>query len=145
MNRKDLDILRAREDHAMKEFAMNLKQVRQSKNLSQKEIGERVGLTQYDVLAIEKGTRSLSFTDMIAITDAVGVDISEMFGAKSSGIRGDAKEKFSKARSRAQMDRLYAMYIEILDMEYDRRLNELERFAQDYTETRRIPSAFTEF
>ena len=53
----------------------NIKQMRQKKGLSQKQLGEKIGMSQQGYALIEKNKRSLDYDILEKIADVLGVNI----------------------------------------------------------------------
>lgn len=60
---------------------MDLKQLRRSKGLSRKELGEKIGLSEHAVRSYEQGTRSPNVEALFRMANALGVDINEAYRA----------------------------------------------------------------
>lgn len=59
-------------------FAKRLKQIRQSRGLSQEELAEIAGLHRTYVGSVERGERNVSIDNMERLSKALEVDITEL-------------------------------------------------------------------
>lgn len=60
------------------QFGRNLAEAREWEGLSQKELGERVAMRQYDIAKLERGVRCPRLDRVVKLADAVGVQVRDL-------------------------------------------------------------------
>lgn len=74
-------------------FAEILKFIRESNDLTQKELANKSGLSQQCVCSLEQGTRSPTGSTLVALSRALNVSTDYLLGLEDDfGIRVDSKE-----------------------------------------------------
>lgn len=66
--------------NAERKFALALKLHRRQQNLSQEELGEKVGMSKQAISRYELGAREPKLSSAAAIAGALGLKLSEMIG-----------------------------------------------------------------
>jgi len=60
-------------------FGKRLRQIRESKNLSQLDLEMQSGLNRTEISRIENGQKNIEFLTIIKLADALGVTLQELF------------------------------------------------------------------
>jgi transcriptional regulator with XRE-family HTH domain len=63
-----------------KQFGPKLRELREAAGLSQKELAERSGLSQNGISHWERGDREPGWSAVLALAEALGVDVSAFVG-----------------------------------------------------------------
>jgi transcriptional regulator with XRE-family HTH domain len=82
---------RPAEDYAV--FVALLATVRRERNVTQTDLGERVGRRQTWVAKMEAGDRRIDAVELIAILDALKVDLVEFFTRLRRELRKNARQR----------------------------------------------------
>lgn len=69
-------------------FGQRIKEIRQSKGISQEELAIRARLHRTYISSIELGKRNISLLNIEKLADALDCSISDFFNEKGSTIRG---------------------------------------------------------
>lgn len=73
---------KSRQRHLIKEdesLARKIRQIREEKELTQKELAERIGAHYFYITAIETGKRGVSLRMIYRIAKALGVKVKDLF------------------------------------------------------------------
>lgn len=60
----------------------NLKKIRKEKNLTAKELGKKIGVTDVYIYLLEQGTKNPSFETSLKIAQALHVKVNDIWNAK---------------------------------------------------------------
>ena len=83
-------------------FPEQLKTLRNKRNLSQRELGEKVGMGESTIQSYELGLRNPTMNRVKQLADFFGVSVNEMFGEKDAFLE-EAKARYgSKGRRDAK-------------------------------------------
>ena len=86
-------ILRSMTDHYIKEFlAAEVRAERARKKMTQVELGEAAGLSNATIVRLENGQRSLGVEQFIKISNALGVQASDLLARAAKEARSAGHE-----------------------------------------------------
>lgn len=84
MERKGVGSLRTNENDILIQI---LKEARVSAGVSQEELSRRMGQSITFIVKIERGTRRLDVYEFVRLSEALGVEASELFGRYQQSLR----------------------------------------------------------
>lgn len=61
-----------------RDFGERIRQLREETGLSQKALGERLGIDQSGISRLEDGSRTVTARELVAISDVFGVSLAEL-------------------------------------------------------------------
>lgn len=103
----------------------NIRKIRQSKGLTQKDLADMLGKTPQYVSKLEKNINSLNFTTINSLADALGVSIYELQGVKwmvtSMDRLGEVKE---------QKEVLLNLYDQLNELGKDKAIERVEELTE---------------
>lgn len=109
---------------------LRLRELRKTRQLTQAELADEVGVSQALVSKVERGERELSVSSAKRIAELYGVDVAELYGSESdSGIVGSLLEAWTacdNARGAYSWLRDLAIEMSIRLDRYQQGINELE-------------------
>ena len=70
---------KVRNEEVMKLFGNNVQRLRIAKGFTQEFLAEEAGISQVQVARIESGKLNTSISTVVAISKALGIEISELF------------------------------------------------------------------
>ena len=76
----------------LEDLGEQIKQARIDCNLSQFELGEKIGVTRYTIGSLESGQAKVAIGTVFEAANAVGLNISGMEGASRVSLVGDNSE-----------------------------------------------------
>lgn len=76
--RRPVNLCNAVSSRARQLFARRLRQIRQSRGLSQEAVADLAGLHRTYVGSVERGERNISIDNMECLAKALGVELSEL-------------------------------------------------------------------
>jgi transcriptional regulator with XRE-family HTH domain len=68
-----------RNSEQLKQFGLNIKQIRESQNLSQEELCHRSGLSKNQIGNIERGEVNATLSTLFALSKGCNITISQIF------------------------------------------------------------------
>jgi transcriptional regulator with XRE-family HTH domain len=84
----------------------NIRKLRKAKGLTQTELAEKLGTTQFVITNYERGRNNPTTAKMPEIAKALGVTLEELYGLK--GAERPAEEKGSSKRREIQLQKIFS-------------------------------------
>lgn len=97
-----------------KNFGRNIKRLREKRGYSQEELAEIVGLEYQTISRIETGYYFTNFENLRKISNALGVQIRDLFEPENTIKKEELEERISdliKDSNEAELDYIYKMIV----------------------------------
>ena len=105
-------------------FSTRLKELRKEVGLTQKQLGEMVGVTKVSICCYENGTRTPTLDTLIDLANSLGVDLAYLLGVDTFMVaEDDMKCSINLAKDEIELIRELRMHIKL----YEKLITEIGR------------------
>lgn len=111
-------------------FGMRLKELRKQANLTQQQLGEKVGVTKVSICCYENGTRTPTLDTLIDLADALNVHLNDLLGTDTLA-KDDKNNTINLAHDEMEMIKELRKHIKL----YEKLLTDPKR-TMDYFENK---------
>ena len=97
-------------------FSTRLKELRKEVGLTQKQLGEMVGVTKVSICCYENGTRTPTLDTLIDLANSLGVDLAYLLGVDTFMVaEDDMKCSINLAKDEIELIRELRMHIKLYE------------------------------
>jgi transcriptional regulator with XRE-family HTH domain len=83
-------------DNRLITIGKKLQSIRKRRGLTQKELGEKIGLTREAIASYEVGRSNLMFTTLLDITAALRINVNEILGLERKSVEINITRRWAK-------------------------------------------------